>query len=89
VEYWVLEYVFEALRFAKLWCEVLADNEAVWKLHETFGFTVEARFRGHVLKGEARVDVLGLGILAADWRARRPAMAERLRLRGYEPPTLG
>jgi len=89
VEYWVLEYVFEALRFAKLWCEVLVDNEAVWKLHETFGFTVEARFRGHVLKGEARVDVLGLGILAADWRARRPAMAERLRLRGYEPPTLG
>jgi UDP-4-amino-4,6-dideoxy-N-acetyl-beta-L-altrosamine N-acetyltransferase len=89
VEYWVLEYVFEGLKLAKLWCEVLASNEAVWKLHETFGFTVEARFRGHVIKSEERVDVLGLGILAADWRTRRPAMAQRLKLRGYEPPELG
>jgi UDP-4-amino-4,6-dideoxy-N-acetyl-beta-L-altrosamine N-acetyltransferase len=88
VEYWVLDYVFEALKFAKLWCEVLVSNEPVWRLHETFGFTVEARFRGHILRGEERQDVLGLGILAADWRARRPAMAERLRTKGYEPPQL-
>ena len=38
VEYWMLEYVFEALKFAKLWCEVLVSNEPVWRLHETFGF---------------------------------------------------
>ena len=88
VEYWMLEYVFEGLKFEKLWCEVLASNEPVWKLHETFGFTIEAHFRGHVIKGEARQDVLGLGMLAADWRARRPAMAERLKARGYEPPAL-
>jgi hypothetical protein len=42
-----------------------------------------------VIKEDARVDVLGLGLLAPDWRARRPAMAERLRLRGYEPPAVG
>jgi UDP-4-amino-4,6-dideoxy-N-acetyl-beta-L-altrosamine N-acetyltransferase len=88
VEYWVLEYVFEGLKFEKLWCEVLASNEPVWRLHETFGFTIEARFRGHVVKGDARADVLGLGILAPDWRARRPAMAERLAARGYEVPIL-
>lgn len=88
VEYWMLEYVFEGLGFAKLWCEVLASNEPVWKLHETFGFTVEARFRGHVIKQGERANVLGLGILAADWRARRSAMAERLRARGFEPPAL-
>jgi UDP-4-amino-4,6-dideoxy-N-acetyl-beta-L-altrosamine N-acetyltransferase len=88
VEYLVLEYVFEGLKLAKLWCEVLASNEAVWKLHESFGFSVEARFRGHVVKDGERVDVLGLGMLAPDWRTRRPAMAERLRLRGYEPPVL-
>ena len=86
VEYWMLEYVFEGLKLAKLWCEVLASNEAVWKLHESFGFTLEARFRGHVIKADERVDVLGLGILAADWRMRRPAMAQRLKLRGYELP---
>ena len=67
---------------------MLVSNDAVWRLHETFGFTIEARFRGHIVKGGAREDVLGLGILAADWRARRPAMAERLRSRGYEPPVL-
>jgi hypothetical protein len=49
---------------------------------------VEARFRGHVIKEEARVDVLGLGLLAADWRERRPAMAQRLKLRGFEPPSV-
>jgi UDP-4-amino-4,6-dideoxy-N-acetyl-beta-L-altrosamine N-acetyltransferase len=86
VEYWVLEYVFEGMKLAKLWCEVLASNEAVWKLHQTFGFQVEARFRGHIVKDDARVDVLGLGILAGDWREKRPAMGERLRLRGFEPP---
>jgi hypothetical protein len=31
-------------------------------------------------------DVLGLGILDAEWTERRPAMAERLRARGFEPP---
>lgn len=88
VEYWMLEYVFEGLHLAKLWCEVLASNEAFWKLHETFGFTIEARFRGHVAKGGKRVDVLGLGMLAADWRARKQAMAERLQARGFEPPVI-
>ncbi|HUZ12966.1 MAG TPA: UDP-4-amino-4,6-dideoxy-N-acetyl-beta-L-altrosamine N-acetyltransferase [Caulobacteraceae bacterium] len=88
VEYWVLEYVFEALKLEKLWCEVLASNEPVWRLHESFGFLVEARLRGHVVKDGGRLDVLGLGMLAPDWRARRPAMAERLIRRGYEPPRL-
>jgi UDP-4-amino-4,6-dideoxy-N-acetyl-beta-L-altrosamine N-acetyltransferase len=88
VEYWMLEFVFEGLKFAKLWCEVLASNEPVWKLHETFGFTIEARFRGHVLKGAERVDVLGLGMLAADWREKKSAMEQRLKLRGFEPPVI-
>lgn len=89
VEYWMLEYVFEGLHLDKLWCEVLASNEPVWRLHETFGFVTEARFRGHVIKAGRRVDVLGLGLLASDWRARRPAMAERLKQRGFEPPVIG
>ena len=86
VEYWMLQQVFETLGLGKLWCEVLASNEPVWRLHETFGFKQEARFRDHVIKDGAPQDVLGLGILAAEWRERRPAMAERLRDKGYEPP---
>jgi UDP-4-amino-4,6-dideoxy-N-acetyl-beta-L-altrosamine N-acetyltransferase len=89
VEYWVLEYVFEGLRLGKLWCEVLASNEPVWRLHETFGFVVEARFRGHVIKEGEPVDVLGLGMLETDWRVKREEMAERLKARGFEPPLIG
>lgn len=86
VEYWMLEYVFEGLKLAKIWCEVLASNVSVRKLHEAFGFQVEARFRGHAVRAHKRVDVLGLGMLAADWRAKRTMMAERLRALGFTPP---
>ncbi len=86
VEYWMLEQVFETQRLHKLWCEVLVSNEPVWRLHETFGFRQEARFRDHVMKDDAWQDVLGLGILEHEWRERRPAMAERLRAKGFGAP---
>ena len=88
VEYWMLEYVFEGLKLAKLWCEVLASNVSVRKLHEAFGFQVEARLYGHAVRAHKRVDVLGLGLLASDWRAKRAAMADRLRARGFTPPVV-
>jgi len=55
-------------------------------LHERFGFRQEARFREHVTKQGAPQDVLGLGILAAEWRERRPQMAERLREKDFQIP---
>ena len=84
VEYWVIEHVFGELALNKLWCEVLIDNEPVWRLHEGFGFTREALFREHVMKAGAPADVVGLGLLAADWAARREASRERLRGRGFD-----
>jgi UDP-4-amino-4,6-dideoxy-N-acetyl-beta-L-altrosamine N-acetyltransferase len=84
VEFWVLDHVFSDLGLNKLWCEVLVGNEPVWKLHEGFGFTREALFRAHVVKDGAPADVVGLGLLAADWTARREASRERLRSRGFE-----
>ncbi|HRD45042.1 MAG TPA: UDP-4-amino-4,6-dideoxy-N-acetyl-beta-L-altrosamine N-acetyltransferase [Caulobacter sp.] len=83
VEYWVLEHVFGVLGLQKLWCEVLETNEAVWRLHERYGFRREALFRRHVVKAGAPTDVVGLGILADEWRARRDEMADRLRAKGY------
>ena len=83
VEYWMLQEVFERRALRKLWCEVLASNEAVWKLHESFGFVQEARFRAHVVKNGEPQDVLGLGMLAEEWRARRGAMRGRLEAKGY------
>ncbi|MBS0334355.1 MAG: UDP-4-amino-4,6-dideoxy-N-acetyl-beta-L-altrosamine N-acetyltransferase [Proteobacteria bacterium] len=89
VEYWVIEHVFGVLGFNKLWCEVLIGNEAVWKLHEGFGFRREAHFREHVVKDGAPADVVGLGLLAAEWAAQRAASRERLIGRGFDLPQPG
>ena len=88
VEYMVLQHVFETMGMNKLWCEVLATNESVWRLHESFGFTREAYLRAHVCKGGRFVDVVGLGLLAADWAAARPACAARLAAKGYRADAL-
>lgn len=84
VEFAVIEHVFGPLGLRKLWCEVLASNEAVWKLHMRYGFQQEALFRGHVVKQGEPVDVIGLGLLADEWRPRREAMAQRLREKGFD-----
>jgi len=86
VEYWVIEHVFGDLGLSKLWCEVLVDNEAVWKLHEGFGFRREALFREHVRKHGAPADVVGLGLLASDWAVAREASRARLQSRGFDLP---
>jgi UDP-4-amino-4,6-dideoxy-N-acetyl-beta-L-altrosamine N-acetyltransferase len=89
VEYIVLQQVFGPMGLNKLCCEVFADNEAVWRLHESFGFTREALYREHVLKDGVFRDVIGLGILARDWTAARPACEARLRDKGRDPAGLG
>ncbi len=83
VEFWVIEHVFGEMDLAKLCCEVLVENEAVWKIHESFGFQREALYRQHVWKAGQPLDVVGLGLLAQDWAAAREASAERLRAKGY------
>lgn len=88
VEYIVLRHVFETLGFHKLWCEVLLENEGVWKLHESFGFLREAHYREHVCKGGRFQDVVGLGMLKADWETARPAIEARLRDKGQDPAAI-
>jgi UDP-4-amino-4,6-dideoxy-N-acetyl-beta-L-altrosamine N-acetyltransferase len=88
IEYVVLRHVFETQGLNKLWCEVLVENEAVWKLHQSFGFTREALFRDHVWKNDRFQDVVGLGMLARDWAAARPGIEARLREKGVDPAAL-
>jgi UDP-4-amino-4,6-dideoxy-N-acetyl-beta-L-altrosamine N-acetyltransferase len=88
IEYIVLRHVFEALGLNKLWCEVLLDNEGVWKLHESFGFVREALYRQHVFKDGRFQDVVGLGMLSSDWAAAKPAIEARLRDKGADPDAL-
>ena len=78
----VIEHVFGDLGLDKLWCEVLVENEAVWKMHEAFGFRREALFRRHAWKSGQPSDVVGLGLLASDWAAVRDESRARLRARG-------
>ena len=78
VEYIVLRHVFETLELNKLWCEVLVENEAVVKLHQSFGFTREALFRDHVFKNGRFQDVVGLGLLKREWPAAKAAVEARL-----------
>lgn len=84
VEFCVIDHVFATLGLNKLNCEVLIENEAVWKLHESFGFQREALFRAHVWKAGEPRDVVGLGLLAADWARQRPVSAERLAAKGFD-----
>jgi UDP-4-amino-4,6-dideoxy-N-acetyl-beta-L-altrosamine N-acetyltransferase len=88
VEYIVLRHVFETLGLNKLWCEVLAENKAVIRLHERFGFVAEARFREHVLKGGRFQDVLGMGLLKREWTAARPQIEARLKALGIDARSL-
>jgi len=84
VEFKVIEHVFVDHGLNKLCCEVLIGNEAVWKLHESFGFKREALFRAHVWKDGQPADVVGLGLLAEDWAKTRPESLRRLREKGFD-----
>jgi UDP-4-amino-4,6-dideoxy-N-acetyl-beta-L-altrosamine N-acetyltransferase len=84
VEFWMIEYVFKTLGLNKLCCEVLVENESVWKIHQSFGFQREALYRHHAWKAGAPLDVVGLGLLAQDWDQVRGESVERLRAKGYE-----
>ena len=84
VEVFVLDHVFRTLGLNKLCCEVLLENEAVWKMHESFGFQREALYRDHIWKGGRGHEVVGLAILASDWENAREASVARLRARGFE-----
>ena len=84
VELCVLDHVFGPMALNKLWCEVLVANTSVWRLHQSFGFEIEATYRDHIFKGGQFHDVHGLAILADDWQRARETAAERLASKGWD-----
>ena len=80
----MLDHVFGPMGLNKLWCEVLVANTSVRRLHQSFGFELEATYRDHVFKGGQFHDVHGLAILADDWKRTREAAAERLASKGWD-----
>ena len=78
VEFAVIERAFNELGLNKLWCEVLEINETVWKLHQSFGFEIEARYRQHVFKNGVPMNVVGLALFKTTWAHKREEMRSRL-----------
>ncbi len=67
VEFTILNYVFETMKFNKLMCEVFSFNEKVIHMHEKFGFNQEGLFKKHILKDGKYFDVVALAILKHEW----------------------
>ncbi|HJV40054.1 UDP-4-amino-4,6-dideoxy-N-acetyl-beta-L-altrosamine N-acetyltransferase [Caulobacter sp.] len=87
-EFKVADHAFGVLGLRKLWSEVLATNEAALASHLSSGFQREALFRDHVVKGGQAIDVIGLGLLAHEWRDRRPQVRARLLAKGFSEAAL-
>ena len=78
MEFLMLEHAFGELQLHKLYCEVLAFNTAVIKMHQKFGFRIEGVFRGQHKLDERYVDIVRLGMFADEWKERRQAMLVQL-----------
>ena len=74
----MLEHAFGALGLHKLYCEVLAFNTAIIKLHQKFAFKVEGVFRGQHQIDEVFVDIYRLGIFVGEWQEHRQTMLRKL-----------
>jgi UDP-4-amino-4,6-dideoxy-N-acetyl-beta-L-altrosamine N-acetyltransferase len=78
MEYLAIEYVFGVLKLHKLYCEVLAFNSPVIKLHHKFGFVVEGIFRQHHHVGNEYTEIHRLGLLHSEWINKRAEMLNKL-----------
>jgi UDP-4-amino-4,6-dideoxy-N-acetyl-beta-L-altrosamine N-acetyltransferase len=78
MEFLALEYAFFELNLEKLYCEVLAFNLAVIKLHQKFGFQIEGVFRQHHRFEDKLVDIYRLGLLINEWKGKREEMYNKL-----------
>ncbi len=66
-----LAYVFTDLKQHKICGEALAYNQRSIRFHERLGFRKEARLRDHHFDGSEYHDVIGFGLLAAEWLQER------------------
>ncbi len=78
MEFLALEYAFNTLSLHKLYCEVLAFNTSVIKMHKKFGFLEEGVFREQYLKHEQFIDIYRLGILKNEWLLNRNAIKKKI-----------
>lgn len=65
----LLQHAFEELGLEKVCAEALATNEAGIRVHQHHGFRVDGILRRHIVKADARIDVVTLSLLRDEWAA--------------------
>lgn len=78
MEFLALEHVFNRLNLHKLYCDVLAFNSPVIKLHQKFGFQIEGIFRQQHLNENGYIDIYRLGIVSNEWQSKRLEILKKL-----------
>lgn len=87
--YLSLERAFGDLGAGRVTCEALSDNSRALGLYERVGFRREGYLRCHVSRGTEVLDVVCLGLMAAEWATLRPGLHAGLVDRGVLPPEVG
>jgi len=68
----MLWLAFERIGLHRVALSVFGFNERAIRSYEKAGFVIEGRHREAIVRDGGRHDELTMGILAAEWRARRP-----------------
>jgi UDP-4-amino-4,6-dideoxy-N-acetyl-beta-L-altrosamine N-acetyltransferase len=64
---YLYNYVFNEMKFRKIYGEVVAGNEKVLKMHEIHGFRQVGIYRDHILKNGRFHDVVLIELLSESW----------------------
>jgi RimJ/RimL family protein N-acetyltransferase len=67
----LLGWAFRIQNYRRIWLEALALNERAIRAYRALGFVDEGRLREHTFFDGRYVDVVVMGMLRSEWRARR------------------
>jgi RimJ/RimL family protein N-acetyltransferase len=71
----LLGWAFEIQNYRRIWLTTWATNERALRCYRALGFVEEGRQRRHIFVGGEYVDVVAMGLLRDEWRARRQEAA--------------
>lgn len=78
MEYLALNYMFDELGLHKVYCEVLAFNTPVIKMHKKYGFEEEGIFKEQYFRDDEFIDVYRLGLFSRTWLSLRDNIRDKL-----------
>nr|WP_175475651.1 UDP-4-amino-4,6-dideoxy-N-acetyl-beta-L-altrosamine N-acetyltransferase [Evansella caseinilytica] len=80
----ILDHCFDQLGMYKVYSEHVDFNKIIIALNKSLGFREDGRLRSHVVKNNARVDVVSMSILCHEWKEKRPFVERKLKKRGWK-----